>query len=108
MAWSSADGRVGAGSQAPQHSAQVAGPRTGTPVDAPPAGGCRLTAREHEVARLVAHGLTNHEIADALVVSVRTAEAHVEHIRNKLGVRTRAEIAAWATREDLVADSRGK
>jgi DNA-binding CsgD family transcriptional regulator len=54
-----------------------------------------LTAREFEVARLIADGLTNPEIADQLSISPKTASAHVEHILAKLGVTRRAEIAAW-------------
>jgi non-specific serine/threonine protein kinase len=56
-----------------------------------------LTRRETEVAELVAQGLSNKEIAGALVVSQRTAEAHVENILVKLGFRSRAQIAAWFT-----------
>src|SRR2546425_11462347 len=56
-----------------------------------------FTARESEVAELLATGLTNRRIAERLVVSVRTVDSHVEHIRNKLGLRTRAEIASWVT-----------
>jgi pimeloyl-ACP methyl ester carboxylesterase len=55
-----------------------------------------LTGREMEVARLVAAGLTNRAIASRLAIAPRTAEAHVEHIRRKLDVRSRAQIAAWA------------
>jgi DNA-binding CsgD family transcriptional regulator/tetratricopeptide (TPR) repeat protein len=54
-----------------------------------------LTAREFEVARLIADGLTNGEIADQLTIAPKTASAHVEHILAKLGVTRRAEIAAW-------------
>jgi DNA-binding CsgD family transcriptional regulator len=54
-----------------------------------------LTAREFEVARLIADGLTNAEIADQLAIAPKTASAHVEHILAKLGVTRRAEIAAW-------------
>ena len=57
----------------------------------------RLTARELEVAGLVAEGLTNYSIAQRLSVAPRTAEAHVEKIRRKLQVRSRAQIAAWVT-----------
>jgi len=57
----------------------------------------RLTPRELEVARLVAEGLTNYSIALRLSVAPRTAEAHVENIRRKLQVRSRAQIAAWVT-----------
>jgi non-specific serine/threonine protein kinase len=60
-----------------------------------------LTARECDVARLVARGLTNREIATTLVVSNRTAEAHVQNIRNKLGFNSRAQIAAWAAERGL-------
>ncbi|TMC63201.1 MAG: hypothetical protein E6J16_09910, partial [Chloroflexota bacterium] len=56
-----------------------------------------LTRREHEVATLVAEGLTNRQIATKLFVSERTAEYHVEQIRNKLGFHTRSQIATWAT-----------
>jgi non-specific serine/threonine protein kinase len=47
------------------------------------------------VARLVAEGLTDRQIAARLVISPRTAESHVEQILTRLGVRSRAEIAAW-------------
>jgi non-specific serine/threonine protein kinase len=52
-----------------------------------------LTRRELEVARLVADGLTNREIAERLVITVRSAEGHVERIRKKLGARSRVEVA---------------
>jgi DNA-binding CsgD family transcriptional regulator len=54
-----------------------------------------LSPREQEVALLVSHGLTNREIATRLIISERTVDAHVEHIRNKLGLRSRAHVAAW-------------
>ena len=56
----------------------------------------RLTARELEVAALIAQGLSNREIAARLVISARTAETHVEHIMVKLGLTARAQVAAWA------------
>jgi DNA-binding CsgD family transcriptional regulator len=56
-----------------------------------------LSTREYEVARLVAQGMTNAEIAEQLFVSPKTASAHIEHILAKLGVARRAEIAAWVT-----------
>jgi DNA-binding CsgD family transcriptional regulator len=59
-----------------------------------------LTLREYEVARLVARGLTNKEIAGALRITARTAGSHLEHIRAKLGTSRRSEIAAWATAID--------
>ena len=55
-----------------------------------------LTDRETQVASLIANGLTNAEISKQLRMASRTADAHVEHIRNKLGLRTRAQIAVWA------------
>ena len=63
----------------------------------PASTGPRLTDRELEVAELVAEGLTNHSIARRLSIAPRTAEAHVENIRRKLQVRSRAQIAAWVT-----------
>ena len=54
-----------------------------------------LTAREFEVARLVAAGLTNREIGVELDVAPKTVGAHVEHILAKLGAGRRAEIATW-------------
>jgi pimeloyl-ACP methyl ester carboxylesterase/DNA-binding CsgD family transcriptional regulator len=59
--------------------------------------GTPLTGRELEVARLIAGGLTNHAIASRLGIAPRTAESHAENIRRKLGVRSRAQIAAWVT-----------
>lgn len=64
---------------------------------ASPGPGPRLTDRELEVAELVAAGLTNQSIARRLCVAPRTAEAHVENIRRKLQVHSRAQIAAWVT-----------
>jgi DNA-binding CsgD family transcriptional regulator len=55
-----------------------------------------LTAREHEIAALVAQALTNREIARALVLSERTVESHVRSILAKLGFTGRTEIATWA------------
>jgi DNA-binding CsgD family transcriptional regulator len=57
-----------------------------------------LTAREFEVARLIADGATNREIAERLVIAPKTASAHVEHILAKLGVNRRAEVASWVSR----------
>ncbi|MDD9375885.1 LuxR C-terminal-related transcriptional regulator [Streptomyces sp. ZAF1911] len=58
-----------------------------------------LTAREEQVAELVAQGMSNKEIAAALVISQRTAEGHVQKILVKLGFTSRAHIAAWAARQ---------
>jgi DNA-binding CsgD family transcriptional regulator len=55
----------------------------------------RLTPRELEVARLVAEGLTNRQVAVRLGITERTAETHVDHILTKLDFSGRAQIAAW-------------
>ena len=55
-----------------------------------------LTAREREIAELVAAGRTNREVADQLVLSPRTIEAHLRNIYGKLGVRSRVELARAA------------
>jgi DNA-binding NarL/FixJ family response regulator len=60
-----------------------------------------LSPREREVAQLVAAGLSNREIAAALVISERTAQNHVQHILGKLGFANRAQVAAWAARHRL-------
>lgn len=54
-----------------------------------------LTEREIQVATLVAEGLTNAQVAVRLGLSPRTVEAHLDHIRDKLGVRSRTRIAVW-------------
>lgn len=64
-----------------------------------------LTAREFEVARLIAEGRTNPEIARELSVAPKTVAAHVEHTLAKLGVGRRAEIATWVA-SVVVVDSR--
>jgi non-specific serine/threonine protein kinase len=68
---------------------------TGAPASVPD-GESPLTARERQVGKLIAEGMTNPEIAKRLRMAERTADAHVEHIRNKLGLRTRSQIAVWA------------
>lgn len=65
-----------------------------------------LTSREQEVAALVARGLSNREIANALIIAQRTAETHVQNIMNKLGFNSRAQIAAWAVEHGLHSISR--
>src|SRR3979490_1115151 len=68
-----------------------ASPVEGSPVN--------LSRRELEIAGLVAQGLTNREIARRLFISERTVDGHLEHVREKLGVNTRAQIAAWVVRQ---------
>lgn len=60
--------------------------------------GAELTAREHEVLELIAHGMSNARIARTLVISEKTAGHHVSRILTKLGVHNRAEAAAYAAR----------
>jgi DNA-binding CsgD family transcriptional regulator len=60
-----------------------------------------LTRREGEVARLVAKGLTNREIAEHLFLSERTAQNHVQHILTKLDLSNRSQIAVWVTKPEM-------
>ena len=64
--------------------------------------GAPLSPRETEVAILIAQGLTNKQIARRLEIAERTAENHVEHILNRLGFQSRAQVAAWAAQERLM------
>jgi predicted ATPase/DNA-binding CsgD family transcriptional regulator len=66
--------------------------------DPPP--GSMLDARQWDVARLVADGLTNAEIGQRLHVSVRTVESQLRSVRDALGLRARAQIGAWAARQN--------
>jgi len=66
------------------------------PVDAGP-----LSRREQEVVVMIAAGMTNRQIAERLFIAERTAEGHVERIRNKLGFRSRTEVATWAVERGL-------
>jgi DNA-binding CsgD family transcriptional regulator len=61
-----------------------------------------LTAREGEVAAQIARGLSNREIAEALVITESTAEVHVKRILGKLQFKSRSQIATWATQRALV------
>ena len=58
-----------------------------------------LTARQTEVAALVADGLTNRQMAERLGITERSAESHVERIRLRLGFRSRSQVAAWYVRD---------
>jgi two-component system NarL family response regulator len=61
-------------------------------------GGEDLSPREREVLRLIAQGLSNKEIGAALSLSPHTIKAHLRSILDKLQLRNRAEVAAWAAR----------
>ena len=66
-----------------------------------------LSRREREVAALVAEGLSNREIGERLFIAERTAEGHLEQIRNKLGFHSRSQVAAWAVSSGLVGGKAG-
>jgi DNA-binding NarL/FixJ family response regulator len=61
-----------------------------------------LTPRERETASLMSVGLSNHDIAERLVISEGTVEVHVTHILSKLGFRSRAQLAGWFARRDSI------
>ncbi len=71
-------------------------------VSAPRQSGDSLTAREREVLKLMADGLTNADIAERLVIGVATVKTHVSSVISKLGVSTRTEATALAIRRGLV------
>ncbi len=73
-----------------------AGPRA---TDAHPVEA--LTTRERELAGFIARGLSNRDIAAAMVISEGTTEVHVKHILSKLGFRSRAQVAVWAIEHGL-------
>jgi two-component system response regulator NreC len=63
----------------------------------------KLTSREKEVLALLARGMTNPQIADKLVISVRTVETHRAHIMDKLGFKDRASLVAYALRHGYLS-----
>jgi non-specific serine/threonine protein kinase len=74
-----------------------------------PAPGARdgpLTAREREVAALIAGGFSNRQIAQALVIAEATAVRHVANILHKLSMSSRAQVAVWATEQGLAEPGR--
>jgi DNA-binding CsgD family transcriptional regulator len=85
-------------------SAEKTAPTTAPVPERPPAGEpiSTPTRREEEVAVLVALGFTNREISSRLSISERTAGNHVASILKKLGLRSRAQIATWATEHSLL------
>jgi DNA-binding CsgD family transcriptional regulator len=66
-----------------------------------------LTARECEIAALVAAGRSNREIGAALFISERTVTTHITNILGKLGYATRAQIAAWAVETGIAGSDAG-
>jgi non-specific serine/threonine protein kinase len=78
----------------------LGGGRAKVPDSALSAGdGVRLTRREAEIARLVADGLSNREIAERLFLAPRTAEGHVQHALGKLGLTSRRQLAGWVAEQ---------
>lgn len=82
--------------------------RSGTPFDQQPTGPARhappeeLTERELDVIRLVAQGDSNHEIAQALVISEKTVKTHISNILGKLQLEDRTQMAIYAIKHGLV------
>jgi len=69
-------------------------------------GARRLSKREMEVLRLVAHGMTNEEIGGELGISRKTAQHHVAHAYQKIGVSSRVDAAMWLADRGLVGNRR--
>jgi non-specific serine/threonine protein kinase len=89
--------------------ADALAPAEPTGLQIPPSGtrSGPLTRREREVAALIARGLTNRQIAEALFIAERTADTHVEHILAKLGLGSRTQVATWVVEQgDSAPDSR--
>jgi DNA-binding NarL/FixJ family response regulator len=69
-------------------------------------GSGSLTSREVEVAGLVGRGMTNRQIAEALVIAPSTAERHLANIMNKLGMTSRTQVGVWASEHGLAGPRR--
>ena len=93
---------IRAASQGETYINPALGARLAAAPEGPPGG---LTPREVEVLRLVAAGYTNPEIAEQLVISIRTVETHRAAIHRKLNTTSRAEVVAFAREHGLTEDS---
>jgi DNA-binding NarL/FixJ family response regulator len=83
--------------------AEFARRRPATPAPAPGAGADQLTSREAEIVRLLAEGLSNAEIAAALVVEVSTVKSHLGRAMAKIGARDRVQTVIWAYRHGVAS-----
>jgi DNA-binding NarL/FixJ family response regulator len=94
--------RLAIGSDRSALSGDAARPAVPAQAAAPLSSGASsaLTAREREIAALIARGLSNRGIADELVISPATAARHVANIFTKLGFTSRAQVAAWAVQRE--------
>jgi DNA-binding CsgD family transcriptional regulator len=90
--------RAGSAGQSPGHLLRPAPPRQGEGQRS------QLTAREHEVLRLMAMGLGDREIAGILVISTKTAEKHAAAVRRKTGTTSRTAAVMWALDHGWLAD----
>jgi len=106
VAWDEAlaEGRAMSLDQAAEYalSKEETDPTTVPVPQTPKATADELTPREHEVAILVASGLTNRQVSTRLGISERTAGNHVARILRRLGIRSRAQIATWAAERQLL------
>jgi DNA-binding NarL/FixJ family response regulator len=73
----------------------------GAPIRTGPKGTGALTRREAEVLQLIGAGLSNREIADRLYITHKTVQTHVGNLLAKLGLRNRAQAAAYTTRQKI-------
>lgn len=94
-----------------EYALEISGQTSATkPSSSPTAAGSTsesiLSAREREVAVLIAEGYSNRAIADALVIAPRTVDSHVSNILSKLDLHSRAQIAAWSVEHGLVPPKR--